>query len=51
MEGNEPIHGNSVYVGVAISSADPLAADRVACQVMGLDFNKIAIFITIQKID
>ncbi len=41
MEGNGPEYGTSIDVGTAISSIDPLAADRVACEVMGVDFNKV----------
>ncbi len=41
MEGNGPEAGTSIDVGIAISSIDPLAADRVACEVMGVDFNKV----------
>lgn len=41
MEGNGPVDGSPVDAGVAISSADPLAADRVACELMGVDFNKV----------
>jgi uncharacterized protein (DUF362 family) len=41
MEGNGPTHGNPIDVGIAISSTDPLAADRVACETMGIDFNKV----------
>ncbi len=44
MEGNGPEAGTSIDVGIAISSIDPLAADRVACEVMGVDFNKIGYF-------
>lgn len=41
MEGDGPTHGIPIHVGIAISSADPLAADRVACKVMGVDFNMV----------
>lgn len=41
MEGDGPIDGNPIDVGIAISSIDPLAADRVACEVMGVDVNKV----------
>jgi uncharacterized protein (DUF362 family) len=41
MEGNGPERGTPIDAGVAISSADPLAADRVACEVMGVDVNKV----------
>ncbi len=41
MEGNGPAHGDPVNAGVALSSADALAADRVACEVMGVDFSRV----------
>jgi uncharacterized protein (DUF362 family) len=41
MEGDGPIYGTPVDVGVVISSTDPLAADRVACEIMGVDFKKV----------
>jgi uncharacterized protein (DUF362 family) len=41
MEGNGPERGTPIDVGIAISSSDPLAADRIACEVMGVDFNKV----------
>lgn len=41
MEGDGPTHGSPVHVGIAISATDPLAADMVACEVMGVDFNKV----------
>jgi uncharacterized protein (DUF362 family) len=41
MEGNGPEHGTPIDVGIAISGTDPLAADRVACEAMGVDFNKV----------
>ncbi len=41
MEGDGPISGDPIQVGVAIASTDPLAADRVACDVMGADFLKV----------
>ncbi|MBM4128524.1 MAG: DUF362 domain-containing protein [Nitrospira sp.] len=41
MEGDGPTYGTQVFVGIAISSTDPLAADRVACEVMSVDFNKV----------
>ncbi len=41
MEGDGPIDGSPVFAEVAISSTDPLAADRVACEVMGVDFDKV----------
>jgi len=41
MEGNGPIGGTPVDHRIAIASADWLAADRVAVEVMGLDYSKI----------
>lgn len=41
MEGNGPVDGSPIHAGVAVSGADPLAADRVACELMGIDFNKV----------
>ncbi len=41
MEGNGPEQGTPIDAGVAISGIDPLAADRVACEVMGVDFNRV----------
>ncbi len=41
MEGNGPEYGTPIDVGIALSSTDPLAADRVACEVMGVDFNEV----------
>lgn len=41
MEGNGPSFGDPIKVGVAISSTDPMAADRVACEVMGVEFSKV----------
>jgi uncharacterized protein (DUF362 family) len=41
MEGNGPSFGDPVHLGVAIAGTDPMAADRVACEVMGVDFSKV----------
>ena len=41
MEGNGPVDGSPIDVGIAISSIDPMAADRIACEVMGVDVNKV----------
>ncbi|MEW6214883.1 MAG: DUF362 domain-containing protein [Nitrospirota bacterium] len=41
MEGNGPTFGDPIHVGIAIASTDSLAADRVACEVMGIDFLKV----------
>lgn len=37
MEGDGPSNGTPIHVGVAISSTDPLAADKVACEIMGVN--------------
>lgn len=41
MEGNGPSFGDPVHLGVAIAGTDPMAADRVACEVMGVDFSMV----------
>jgi uncharacterized protein (DUF362 family) len=41
MEGNGPNDGTPVEHKVAVASADWLAADRVAAELMGFDFSKI----------
>jgi uncharacterized protein (DUF362 family) len=41
MEGNGPEHGTAIDAGIAVSSIDPLAADRIACEIMEVDFNKV----------
>ena len=41
MEGNGPERGTPIDTGIAISSTDPLAADRIACEVMGVDSDKV----------
>ena len=41
MEGNGPTQGSPIHVGVALSSIDSLAADMVACEIMGVDFNNV----------
>jgi uncharacterized protein (DUF362 family) len=41
MEGNGPISGDPIHVGIAIASTDPLAADRVACEIMAIDFLRV----------
>ncbi len=38
MEGNGPTAGTPVEHGVALASTDFIAADRVGCQLMGVDF-------------
>jgi uncharacterized protein (DUF362 family) len=41
MEGNGPAHGTAVHHRVAVVSPDWLAADRVAVELMGIEFAKI----------
>ncbi len=41
MQGNGPTSGDPIQVGIAIASTDPLASDRIACEVMGIDFLKV----------
>ncbi len=41
MEGNGPIFGDPIYVGVALASNDPLAADRVSCEIMGVEASRV----------
>jgi len=41
MEGNGPTAGTMVEHGVALASTDFIAADRVACQLMGVDFGDV----------
>jgi uncharacterized protein (DUF362 family) len=41
MEGNGPELGTPIDAGIAISGTDSLAADSVACRVMGVDINKV----------
>ncbi len=41
MEGNGPTDGDPIDAGVAVASSDPLAADRIACEIMGVDFPKV----------
>lgn len=41
MEGNGPENGTPIDAGIAISGTDPLAADSVACKVMGVNINKV----------
>jgi uncharacterized protein (DUF362 family) len=41
MEGNGPVGGTPVNHRVAVASLDWLAADRVAAELMGIDFTKI----------
>jgi uncharacterized protein (DUF362 family) len=41
MEGTGPVHGTAVDQKVCVASLDWLAADRVAAELMGVDFSKI----------
>ena len=41
MEGEGPTHGDTVSLGIGISSVDALAADRVACEIMGVELHRV----------
>jgi uncharacterized protein (DUF362 family) len=41
MEGDGPTSGDPVHLGIGIASIDALAADRVACEIMGVDFHDV----------
>lgn len=41
MEGDGPSCGEAVPLGIAIASTDALAADRVACEIMGVDLHDV----------
>ena len=41
MEGNGPTQGDPVPLGIALTSTDALAADRVACEIMAVDFHNV----------
>lgn len=41
MEGDGPTSGDPVHLGIGIASIDALAADRVACEIMGVDFQDV----------
>ncbi len=41
MEGDGPTNGDPVHLGIGIASVDALAADRVACEIMGVDFHDV----------
>jgi uncharacterized protein (DUF362 family) len=41
MEGTGPVHGTAIEQKVCVASMDWLAADRVATELMGVDFTKI----------
>lgn len=44
MEGNGPTHGKPVDLGIAIASTDALSADRIACEVIGVEFDRVGYF-------
>ena len=44
MEGNGPCLGTAVDHRVCVVSPDWLAADRVAIELMGIDFAKVGVF-------
>jgi uncharacterized protein (DUF362 family) len=41
MEGDGPSHGDPVDLGIGIASVDALAADRVGCEIMGVNFHDV----------
>jgi uncharacterized protein (DUF362 family) len=41
MEGDGPTSGDPVHLGIGIAGIDALAADRVACEIMGVDFHNV----------
>jgi uncharacterized protein (DUF362 family) len=41
MEGDGPTDGDPVLLNIALASTDALAADRVACEIMGVDFHSV----------
>lgn len=41
MEGDGPTRGSPVPLGLALASTDALAADRVACKIMGIDLQSV----------
>ena len=41
MEGDGPSGGQAVPLGIAIASTDALAADRVGCEIMGVDLHDV----------
>lgn len=41
MEGNGPVNGDPIHAGIAMAGTDPLAVDRVACELMGVDFSRV----------
>ena len=41
MEGDGPSRGEAIPLGIAISSTDALAADRIGCEIMGIDLHDV----------
>jgi uncharacterized protein (DUF362 family) len=41
MEGDGPTDGDPVLLNIALASTDALAADRVACEIMGVEFHSV----------
>ncbi len=41
MEGDGPMGGDPVLLDVAIAGTDALAADRIACEIMGVNFHDV----------
>jgi uncharacterized protein (DUF362 family) len=41
MEGDGPSRGEAVPLGIAISSTNALAADRIGCEIMGVDLHDV----------
>ncbi|MGE5173396.1 MAG: DUF362 domain-containing protein [Betaproteobacteria bacterium] len=41
MEGDGPTSGDPVYLGLGVASIDALSADRVACEIMGVNFHDV----------
>jgi uncharacterized protein (DUF362 family) len=41
MEGDGPTSGDPVHLGIGLASVDALAADRVACEIMGVNFHNV----------
>jgi uncharacterized protein (DUF362 family) len=41
MEGDGPSHGEAVPLRICIASTDALAADRVGCEIMGVDLDDV----------
>lgn len=51
MEGNGPISGNMVPAHWAIASSDPIAADYLACQLMGINIKDIGYLFMLDEED